>query len=102
MEGAQAAISARELAQVGGRLLADVLRATPVTRVGIAGGDTSSYATRALCAWGLTYAGQLGPGVPLCRLCSEDIAMDGMELMLKGGQMGHEDIFERLIHGLSQ
>ena len=100
-EGAQAVISARELAQVGGLLLADVLRAAPVTRVGIAGGDTSSFATRALRAWGLTYAGQLGPGVPLCRLCSEDTAMDGMELMLKGGQMGHEDVFERLIHGLS-
>lgn len=97
--GEQAAVPARELAQAGGLLLAEVLRLTPVTRVGIAGGDTSSHAVRALDAWGLAYTGLIGPGAPLCRLRSEVPALDGIELMLKGGQMGGEDVFERLVRG---
>jgi uncharacterized protein YgbK (DUF1537 family) len=30
-------------------------------------------------------------------LHSDDPSLDGLELMLKGGQMGNEDVFERLI-----
>jgi uncharacterized protein YgbK (DUF1537 family) len=99
--GGQAAVSARELAQCGGLLLAAVLRDAPVARVGIAGGDTSSHAVRALDAWGLAYAGTVAPGAPLCRLRSDVAALDGMEILLKGGQMGGDDLFERLVHGVA-
>ncbi|SUA89986.1 four-carbon acid sugar kinase family protein [Pandoraea pulmonicola] len=87
------------LAQAGGRLLRQVLAAAPVSRLAIAGGDTSSHGVRALDAWGLTYAGTLAAGAPLCRLRSDSPALDGMEILLKGGQMGGEDLFERLVQG---
>ncbi|MFK0378672.1 four-carbon acid sugar kinase family protein [Pandoraea sp. NPDC090278] len=92
-------INALRLAQAGGRLLAQVLREVPVSRMAIAGGDTSSHGMRALDAWGLTYAGTLAPGAPLCVLKSDVSTFDGMEILLKGGQMGGEDLFERLVHG---
>ncbi|WP_281077710.1 nucleotide-binding domain containing protein, partial [Variovorax paradoxus] len=63
------------------------------------GGDTSSLAVGALDAWGLSYLAQLAPGTALCRLHSEAPGLDGVEIMLKGGQMGAEDVFERLVHG---
>ncbi|VVE37109.1 lipoprotein [Pandoraea capi] len=98
-EGDGASVSALALAQAGGRLLRKVLQAAPVSRAAIAGGDTSSHGVRGLDAWGLTYAGTLSAGAPLCRLRSDCATLDGMEILLKGGQMGDEDLFERLVHG---
>ena len=89
----------RALAVACGDLLVRVLQVTPIKRLGIAGGDTSSHAVQALGAWGLSYNAQLAPGVALCRLHSDDPALDGMELMLKGGQMGSETLFEKLLSG---
>ena len=82
------------------RLLARVLEHAPqVRRVGVAGGDTSSFALRALAPWALSWAGSLAPGVPLLRVHADDPALDGLELMLKGGQMGPTDVFDRLLRG---
>ena len=90
---------ARALAQACGELLAQVLKETPVKRLGIAGGDTSSLAVQALDAWGLSYQAQLAPGVALCRLHSDEASLNGLEIMLKGGQMGAETLFEELLSG---
>lgn len=79
--------------------LTQVLRRATVGRLGIAGGDTSSRAVQGLDLCGLSYLGAPSPGVALCRVHSDDAALDGIELMLKGGQMGSDDLFERLIHG---
>lgn len=99
-DGSRTDLPAGALAQAGGALLKEVLRLSPqVRRVGIAGGDTSSLAVRAIDAWALAYAGLLAPGVPLCTLRSDDARLDGLELMLKGGQMGGSDVFERLVAG---
>jgi uncharacterized protein YgbK (DUF1537 family) len=76
-----------------------VLALAPLARIGVAGGDTSSHAVQALDAWGLSYLAALGAGTALCRLHSDSPALDGTEVMLKGGQMGGEDVFERLVHG---
>lgn len=82
------------------RLLARVLeRAPQLRRVGVAGGDTSSFALRALGPWALSWAGSLAAGVPLLRAHADDPALDGLEVMLKGGQMGPPDVFERLLRG---
>ncbi len=78
-----------------GRVLAEVLREVKLPRVGISGGDTSSQVVRALGIEALEYTAELAPGVALCR--ARGTRLDGMELMLKGGQMGAPDIFERLI-----
>jgi len=99
-DGARVELPSSQLANAGGQLLKEVLRLAPhVRRVGIAGGDTSSLAVRALDAWALAYRGLLAPGVPLCRLHSDDARLHGIELMLKGGQMGGADVFERLVAG---
>ncbi|TCT04877.1 four-carbon acid sugar kinase family protein [Paralcaligenes ureilyticus] len=71
--------------------------AAPLRRLGVAGGDTSSLAARTLDIWALSFAGVLAPGVTLCRAHSDDSRLHGLELMLKGGQMGSPDIFERLL-----
>ena len=71
----------------------------PVKRLGIAGGDTSSHAVLALGAWGLSYLQPICPGVALCRLHSDAPHLDGMEVALKGGQMGPPEYFELLRNG---
>ena len=48
-------------------------------------------------------AGTIPPGhMPppgLCRVWSDVPGMDGMEVLLKGGQMGQADFFGRVLHG---
>lgn len=87
------------VARACGSWLGRLLQASPVRRMGIAGGDTSSYAVQALDAWGLSYLQTLSPGVALCRLHSDARHLDGMELALKGGQMGPPAFFELLRNG---
>ncbi len=87
-------------AQLCAELLVRVLALSPqVRRVGLAGGDTSSVAMRALGAWALQWAGSIASGVALTRVRSDDPALDGIEVMLKGGQMGSPDLFLRLLDG---
>jgi len=89
-----------EVAQACGRLLQRVLAQAPLARrVGIAGGDTSSLSVEALGIWALDFAGTLAPGVSLTRAHADNPRLDGLELMLKGGQMGPPDTFERLLRG---
>jgi uncharacterized protein YgbK (DUF1537 family) len=89
------------LAHACATLLRQVLDSVRLQRVGVAGGDTSSIAVRALDAWGLSYLAPLSAGVTMCRLHSDRTELDGMEIMLKGGQMGDADLFEQLIDGFA-
>jgi uncharacterized protein YgbK (DUF1537 family) len=41
----------------------------------------------------------IAPGSPLCRAFASDRAFDGLEIALKGGQVGKEDYFERVRRG---
>jgi 3-oxoisoapionate kinase len=101
--GASPAItSSAHVAQASAGLIARVVQAraehgAPLRRVGIAGGDTSSHAVQALQLWGLSYLTTLCPGVTISLGHSTDPTRDGLELMLKGGQMGGTDLFERLL-----
>ena len=88
---------ARQLALAHGAFLRRLLECVPLRRIGVAGGDTSSFALKALDVWGLSYLGSLAPGVALCRAHAHSTRLDGMELMLKGGQMGPPDMFARLL-----
>ncbi|WP_345815818.1 four-carbon acid sugar kinase family protein [Paraburkholderia sp. PREW-6R] len=87
------------LAKVCATLLQRVLAAVKLERIGIAGGDTSSFAVRGLDAWGLSYLAPLSAGVTVCRLHADRADLDGMEIMLKGGQMGDAELFEQLLDG---
>lgn len=86
------------------RLVADIVRASAqagqrLNRIGIAGGDTSSQATLALGLWGLAFRCVLAPGVTVSVARSDDPVTDGLELMLKGGQMGGDRLFDELAAG---
>jgi uncharacterized protein YgbK (DUF1537 family) len=64
-----------------------------VSRVVVAGGDTSSHAVAALDIWGLSYRAAMVQGAPLCRVHSDDPRLDGLDIILKGGQMGPPSFF---------
>jgi len=87
------------IADATAAFVVSVARAAPLRRMGIAGGDTSSKAVKALGCWGLSFRTTLSPGVTLSLTHSAQPETDGMELMLKGGQMGSDDLFERLVNG---
>ena len=85
--------TAKLLGSALGRIARDLLARTGLRRVVVAGGDTSSYATQELGLYGLEMLAELTPGAPLCRGYSEDTRIDGLEIALKGGQMGKADYF---------
>jgi len=84
-----------ELAEAMGRFVDHVLKQVPIRRLIAAGGDTSSHLAQNLGLWGLAYGGQLSPGVAISTSRSDNPHRDGMTLMLKGGQMGSVDLFDR-------
>ena len=77
------------LAEVMRQLLARV----PLTRVVVAGGDSSGEVATALNIAALSVVAGLAPGAPLCKVWSEDAQRDGLEIVLKGGQMGSQSFF---------
>lgn len=84
----------QELGVALGRLLLALVQQSGVHRVVLCGGDTSSHAVQQLNLTALTFAGALAPGAPLCRAhADEATGLDGLELVLKGGQIGPEDFF---------
>ncbi|MFZ0590608.1 MAG: four-carbon acid sugar kinase family protein [Bryobacteraceae bacterium] len=85
-----------ELGHQLGVLLREVLIRSGVRRAVVAGGDTSSHAVRQLGIESLTFAGPLTPGAPLCRCHAPGSVLDGLELVLKGGQVGPENFFEMI------
>jgi uncharacterized protein YgbK (DUF1537 family) len=85
--------SARVLGTAMGRIARELLERTGLRRVVIAGGDTLSYATQELGLYALEMLAELTPGAPLCRAYSDDPQFDGLEIALKGGQMGKADYF---------
>jgi 3-oxoisoapionate kinase len=82
-----------QVAIATGNLLRVIMSDARVSRIIVAGGDTSSHAMAALAIWGLSYRASLAPGVPLCRVHSEDPRLDGLDIVLKGGQMGPPSFF---------
>jgi len=69
-------------------------------RVIVAGGDTSGHCARALGVEALQMIAPTAPGSPLCRASSADAQFDGIEIVLKGGQVGTSDFFERVRTGM--
>jgi 3-oxoisoapionate kinase len=95
-EGARHAIG-RALGQIERALIEQA----GLTRAVIAGGDTSSHALRQLEIFALTTRLPLPstPGSPLCVAHSEHNAFDGLEIGLKGGQVGDDDYFVKIRDG---
>jgi uncharacterized protein YgbK (DUF1537 family) len=90
---------ARLLGQRLGELVDTVLRAHPLRRLLLSGGDTSSQVTQRLAPDALRIAARLAPGAPLCRALSRKPHLADLEIALKGGQMGQADYFIRALRG---
>ncbi|BFT75323.1 four-carbon acid sugar kinase family protein [Paenibacillus sp. P36] len=88
--------SSRLLGHALGELTRELVRQLGISRVLIAGGDTSGYVTRELGVYALECISILDPGGPLCRAYANEPSFDGLELVLKGGQVGGVDFFERV------
>lgn len=84
-------------AQLYGQLLGQIARLTAektdLKRIIIAGGDTSSYAARAMGIEAVEMIAPLSPGAPLCRAYAPGSAVDHLQLVFKGGQVGKEEFF---------
>ncbi|WP_391572957.1 four-carbon acid sugar kinase family protein [Cohnella sp.] len=98
-QGLRAEDSSRVLGSELGALTRTIVAQTGLSRVLIAGGDTSGYVARQLGIYALECVSALAPGAPLCRAFSNDTTLDGLELVLKGGQVGGERFFERVLQG---
>jgi uncharacterized protein YgbK (DUF1537 family) len=88
---------AQKVAAATGSLLRAITAEASLSRLVVAGGDTSSHAVSSLNIWGLSYRAPMGPGAPLCRIHSDDPRLDGTDIVLKGGQMGSPDFFEAVL-----
>ena len=96
---ADRSLSGLSVAQETGKFVARLMSSVKLRQLGVAGGDTSSWILRALDVWGLSFVGHLAPGAALCRAHSTSASLDGIEMMLKGGQMGPPGLFRRLREG---
>jgi len=85
-----------------GRIARAVIERLGLGRAILAGGDTSSHALGELDVFALTVRFPLRatPGSPLCTAASADPRLDGLEIAMKGGQVGDDDYFVALRDGL--
>lgn len=90
--GMDAGTANRRIGQALGRILDRVLRETGIRRAVISGGDTSGHGMRQLGLSALVAKAPTIPGAALCTAYGEG-AHDGLEIALKGGQMGSQDYF---------
>jgi uncharacterized protein YgbK (DUF1537 family) len=87
------------LAVAQGRVLRAILERTAVGRICVAGGDTCGHVVRQLGIAAMTVLTPLAPGSPLCRAHAPHGPLDGLQLALKGGQIGKADFFGRVRDG---
>lgn len=78
-----------------GRLVKHCAEKSRVKKVVLSGGDTSSYAARAMGIDAVEMIAPLVVGAPWCLTHSGNDAMNGMLVNVKGGQVGGPDYFLR-------
>lgn len=90
-------------AQLYGRALGliatGVAQQVNLQRLIIAGGDTSSFVARAMGIEAVEMIAPVSPGAPLCRAHAPGAAVDAIEINFKGGQVGSEDYFIKVLEG---
>lgn len=73
-----------------------VVRDRCIDRLVIVGGDTAGRTLPALGVEALDYVTELDRGAVLCRVTAQQVGLDGLEVVAKGGQVGSQDFFERV------
>jgi uncharacterized protein YgbK (DUF1537 family) len=91
--------SAHTLGKALGSIAKRICEEIKLERVVVAGGDTSSYAARAMEIDAVEMIAPLVIGAPLCKAYSRNKKINGLEVNFKGGQVGDEKYFEVLKNG---
>lgn len=89
----------RELATAAGQVLKRLLEGCEIGRACVVGGDTCGHVTRQLGIYALELRMPLAPAAPLCRASADDPRFDGLEIAMKGGQIGAPDYFRSVQRG---
>ncbi len=101
----QVKLNRAEAAHRVGQALAEIMRrildGSSISRVVVAGGDSSGAVGSHLGIRALTLCAGMAPGVPLCRAWSDDPSRDGLEIALKGGQLGGINFYGLIQSGRS-
>jgi uncharacterized protein YgbK (DUF1537 family) len=84
------------VAESAAAIIGAAVNAGATNRVIVCGGDTSSRVTRLLGIRALSIAANPWGNVVLLRADAPGNAVDGIQLLLKGGQVGEPDLFERI------
>jgi uncharacterized protein YgbK (DUF1537 family) len=82
-----------------GNIAREAAAKASLKRIVIAGGDTSSYAARAMGIEAVEMIAPLVPGAPLCKATAPGSPVNGLDVNFKGGQVGGENYFEVLANG---
>ena len=93
--------AARKIGETLAEIMRQILDRSPVTRIVVAGGDSSGAVASHLGITALTVASALAPGAPLCRAWSRHKKRDGLEIVLKGGQLGAVSFYGTVRDGVS-
>jgi len=89
-------LSSEKLGTALGSIAKQAVEKNKLRRVVIAGGDTSSYAARAMEIDAVEMTAPLVSGAPLCKVFSKNEGINGLEVNFKGGQVGDEKYFVTL------
>ncbi len=92
-------LPAETLGTALGHIAREAVGQTGVRRVVVAGGDTSSYAARAMGIEAVEMLAPFYPGAPLCRAAAPGSPLHGVEVNFKGGQVGAPEYFGVLLEG---
>ena len=92
-------LSSEKLGTALGMVAKEAVVKNNLKRVVVAGGDTSSYAARALEIDAVEMIAPLVAGAPLCKAHSANQKINALEVNFKGGQVGSENYFEILRRG---
>jgi 3-oxoisoapionate kinase len=86
-----------------GRIGRGLIERAGLSRFAFAGGDTSGHALGELDIFALTtrFPLEAAPGSPLCIAHSGNPALDGLEIAMKGGQIGGDGYFAMLRDGVA-
>ncbi|MEO3434084.1 four-carbon acid sugar kinase family protein [Inquilinus sp. CAU 1745] len=93
--------SGRSLAEATAGFVEEAISGARICCLAIAGGDTSSIAVERLDVVSISVIADFDHGVPLVRAHAAN-RLDGLPMILKGGQMGSPDIFDRLACGTAR
>ena len=92
-------ISPERLGRALGRIAREIAAQGLYRRLVISGGDTSSYAAREMGILSVEMIAPLVVGAPLCKATAPGSPIDGLEVNLKGGQVGADNYFLVLKEG---